>query len=46
VVVHPSSIVTAQTPQAGRRVQQGDAVHIAVEDLSSQALSATITRAN
>jgi beta-lactam-binding protein with PASTA domain len=46
VVVHPSSIVTSQTPQAGRRVQQGDAVHIAVEDLSSQALSATITRAN
>jgi eukaryotic-like serine/threonine-protein kinase len=46
VVVHPSSIITAQTPQAGRRVQQGDAVHIAVEDPSAQALQATITRAN
>jgi eukaryotic-like serine/threonine-protein kinase len=46
VVVHPSSIITAQTPQAGRRVQQGDAVHIAVEDPSAQALQATVTRAN
>jgi eukaryotic-like serine/threonine-protein kinase len=46
VVIHPSSIVTAQTPQAGRRVQQGDAVHVAVEDPSTQALAATVTRAN
>ncbi len=30
--VHAGSIVTAQTPQAGRRVQQGDAIHILVGD--------------
>jgi len=46
VVVHPSSIITAQTPQAGRRVQQGDAIHIAVEDAAAQPLAATVTRAN
>ncbi|HXE09242.1 MAG TPA: PASTA domain-containing protein [Acidobacteriaceae bacterium] len=46
IVVHPGSIITAQTPPAGRRVQQGDAVHITVEDPSMQPLAATVTRAN
>jgi hypothetical protein len=32
IVIHPGSIVVAQTPQAGRRVQQGDAVHVALAD--------------
>jgi eukaryotic-like serine/threonine-protein kinase len=44
-VIHPGSIITAQTPQAGRRVQQGDAVHIAVEDIA-QPLATTVTHAN
>lgn len=46
VVVRSSSIITAQTPQAGRRVQQGDAVHVAVAEPSAEALAATVTRAN
>jgi len=46
ITIHSSSIITAQTPQAGRRVQQGDAVHIAVEDTAAQPLAATVTRAN
>jgi beta-lactam-binding protein with PASTA domain len=44
--IHPGSIITAQTPQAGRRVQQGDAVRVSVEDASQQALPATVTHAN
>ena len=46
LVVRSGSIITAQTPQAGRRVQQGDAVHVAVEDASQLVLPAPITRAN
>ena len=46
VIVHPGSVITAQTPQAGRRVQQGDAIHVAVEDPAAQPLAATVTRAN
>ena len=45
VIAHSGSIITAQTPQAGRRVQQGDAVHIAVED-ATQPMATTVTRAN
>ena len=45
-IVHPGSIITAQTPQAGRRVQQGDAVHVAVEDASAEPLPATVNPAN
>jgi len=30
IVIHPGSIVAAQTPAPGFRVQQGDAVHIAL----------------
>lgn len=45
-VIHSTSVVTGQIPQAGRRVQQGDAVRVTVEDPSTQALEVTITRAN
>ena len=45
IIAHPASIITTQTPQAGRRVQQGDAVHVAVED-TAQPLATTVTRAN
>ena len=34
-VIRASGIVTAQTPQAGRRVLQGDAVHIALAEPSA-----------
>ena len=44
--VHPGSVIVAQTPQAGRRVLQGDVVHISLDDPAAQPLSATITRAN
>lgn len=43
VTIHPGSVITAQAPPAGRRVQQGDAVHVSVED---SALAATVTAAN
>ncbi len=46
VIVHPSSVITAQTPQAGRRVQQGDAVRITVDDSTVQPPATTTTRAN
>ena len=46
VAAHPGSIITAQTPQAGRRVQQGDAVHVSVQDASQQPLPARIIPAN
>jgi len=35
IIVRSSSIVTAQTPPPGFRVQQGDAVHIALADAAS-----------
>lgn len=46
VIVHPGSIVTAQTPQAGRRVQQGDLVHVAVEDSAAMQPPAAASGAN
>ncbi|HEY5055366.1 MAG TPA: PASTA domain-containing protein [Acidobacteriaceae bacterium] len=45
VIAHPGSIITAQTPQAGRRVQQGDAVHVAIAD-TTQPPAAAIATAN
>lgn len=46
VIVHPSSVIAAQTPQAGRRVQQGDAIHITVEDPIAQPSATTTIPAN
>ncbi|HWB32316.1 MAG TPA: PASTA domain-containing protein [Acidobacteriaceae bacterium] len=51
-VIHPGSIVTAQTPAAGFRVQQGDVVHVTVQEpaaapaTAAEPMAVTITRAN
>lgn len=46
ILVHPSSVIVAQTPQAGRRVQQGDAVHVTVEDAATPQPPSAVTAVN